>query len=161
MDFNYDTNTFTMLSSVTGDEGQPLYLLEMFTADKITYEKEDMIPAAWRDFFTIYAGDETYTIAYSKFARAGDIYAFHDQIVGSTESMVKVLSPDQKLAELTSTEEGVTIGEYVWLSFDPDEAVVLDDSSEVRALILAVSRETTVDEVSTFSVDIYRIHPYF
>ena len=127
-----------------------MYLLEMFTANSITYEREDKLPVAWTELFINYSGDEEFSIVYSKFARVGDIYAFHAQAfdpVGLEPAMVKVVSQDQKLAELTSTEEGVTIGEYVWLSFDQSESLVLADSTEVRALILAVSRETIVDEV--------------
>ena len=72
-----------------------------------------------------------------------------------------MVSSDQLLAKITSSDEGVTIGEYVWLSYDQEEPIVLDDSSEARALILAVSRETILDEISTYSIDIYRINPYF
>jgi hypothetical protein len=61
-----------------------------------------------------------------------------------------------------SAVEGENIGEYVWLSYDNDDTIQLESvPAGARPLRLAVSRETISEGGSSFSVDIYRLSPYY
>ena len=67
-----------------------------------------------------------------------------------------------ELATLTSAVEGENIGEFVWLTNDNEDTVSLEGSTPLaRPLRLAVSRETTDGDSSSYSVDIYRLSPYY
>ena len=79
LDFDYETQTFTLINQVVAEDetvSNQLKMIQPTLGDTEFTVSDTPLPSAWTEYLNMDA--ETQSLAFSKFVRLDDVYAFSD-----------------------------------------------------------------------------------